>query len=313
VNTQQVPLPDIDYRGSFTISFPEENKFLAYSLKKEGVIVPPVLYKSSGRYRIVTGKRRIFWLKKVGIKTVPAHIINVDRKRAFVLGFWDNFSSRPLNSQEKINVLYGLRYICRFPWKKILEEFVPFLGLPSNIYFLKRLLNINFLPSQVKVLLSTERISYENCFKLMSLSCEELKVFLQIIGDLNLGRNKISDILSFYILLKKRRDINIPRILKEMLRIKKDNEHDFKSGFLQLRQFLFDKTHPHLAKDRKKAKNLIMKIKPHPDIKLFFPMDFEDKYLQIEFCAKDVKDFFSKVNSLTNISPQELRRFFQLL
>jgi len=305
VKTEQILLEE-----SFTISYPLYEEKLYESIKKVGLLSYPILKKEKDKFKIICGKRRIFVLKKLGIKEFEALVIKISNKDAFILGFLDNLAKRDLNLVEKINVLKGLKEICKLSWSQIAENFSQSLNLPSNPHYLNKIYYIHELEDSAKILLCKERINLETCLRLLRLNETERKVFLEVFNKLFLGRNKANDLLDFYFKIRNKRSQK--DILKKIQSFLKKEHTSPKQLFQTLREYLFRKAYPRYSAAKDKVKNLINNLKLQ-DIKVEFPQNFEEKELIFSFKVQNIKDFITKVNALSHIDKEKLSEIFKTL
>ena len=279
------------------------------SIQQVGIINPPLIFKAGSKYRIACGRRRVYYALVNNLSSIEARIVNVSSPEGFILGLWENLTARTLNPVEKINALYGLKYICRLSWKKISQDFSSALGLPANISVLRSILLLKDAPERIKYLLSRQRLSYELATSLKIFKEEELKIFLDIIETLSLGRNKINDILDLYSMLRKRPG-NRKRILKRIKNISLKNKDNPKQGFQEIKEFLYSLTHPQFLYTKRRLKS-IMKELPCVEIKIGVPRDLEDKRISFQFDARSAKEFMVKTALLRGISLDKINKILE--
>jgi len=76
---------------------------LAASIKEHGLI-NPLLVRARGKgYELISGHRRYLALQKIKAKTAPAHVIDVDDQRAFVLALTENMERKDPEPLEEAN------------------------------------------------------------------------------------------------------------------------------------------------------------------------------------------------------------------
>ena len=74
---------------------------LAESIRSNGIIQPLVLKKVDNEYIIVAGERRWRAAKSIGLKEVPAIIMNLTEKQILVISLIENIQREDLNSIEE--------------------------------------------------------------------------------------------------------------------------------------------------------------------------------------------------------------------
>ncbi len=78
---------------------------LVQSIKKYGILQPIIVrkIKDCDKYEIIAGERRYRSAKIVGLKTIPAIVMNFDDKDSFSLSIIENIQRENLNSIEEAN------------------------------------------------------------------------------------------------------------------------------------------------------------------------------------------------------------------
>lgn len=85
---------------------------LAESIKEHGIIQPLVLKKEGNVYSIIAGERRWRAAKSIGLKEVPAVILDLDDKSVLEVSLIENIQREDLNPIEEA-----------IAYKKLIEEF----------------------------------------------------------------------------------------------------------------------------------------------------------------------------------------------
>ena len=82
-----------------------ENKLneLSKAIKEYGIIQPIILRKVGETYEIIDGERRFRAANKIGIKTVPAIVLDIDEKQAAELLLTENMQKQLLTPIEEAN------------------------------------------------------------------------------------------------------------------------------------------------------------------------------------------------------------------
>ncbi|MBU5301820.1 ParB/RepB/Spo0J family partition protein [Clostridium sporogenes] len=94
-------------------NFDEEKiGYLAQSIKEHGIIQPLVLKKEGNLYTIVAGERRWRAAKLVGIKKIPAVVMDLDDRSVLEISLIENIQRQDLNCIEEAQA-----------YKNLIEEF----------------------------------------------------------------------------------------------------------------------------------------------------------------------------------------------
>lgn len=71
---------------------------LAESIRKIGLLQPIIVRSNnSENFEIVAGNRRFSACKKLGLRKIPCHIVELDDKKAFEVSVIENVQRRTLN------------------------------------------------------------------------------------------------------------------------------------------------------------------------------------------------------------------------
>ncbi|ABS33874.1 chromosome partitioning protein ParB [Clostridium botulinum] len=90
-------------------SFDEEKiGYLAQSIKEHGIIQPLVLKKEGNLYTIVAGERRWRAAKLVGIKKIPAVVMDLDDRSVLEISLIENIQRQDLNCIEEAQAYKNL-------------------------------------------------------------------------------------------------------------------------------------------------------------------------------------------------------------
>lgn len=114
VNSLLVPLNKIKSNGDQPRKKFDNDKIveLAESIKHHGIIQPLILNKVNDEYIIVAGERRWRAAKSLGLKEVPAIIMNLSDKQILEISLIENIQRQDLNPIEEA-----------FAYKKLLSDF----------------------------------------------------------------------------------------------------------------------------------------------------------------------------------------------
>ncbi|WP_102399238.1 ParB/RepB/Spo0J family partition protein [Haloimpatiens massiliensis] len=112
---------------------------LAQSIKQYGIIQPLVLKKEGESYIIIAGERRWRAAKVVGVKEVPAVVMNMPEKEVLEVSLIENIQREDLNPIEEAKA-----------YKRLIEEF-------------------NLTQSDVSSRIGKSRTAIANCMRLLNL------------------------------------------------------------------------------------------------------------------------------------------------
>ena len=129
---RQIPLNRIsEDPGPYCMSFRSDLDPLCRSIKKIGLIYPPLVIRGDGgKMDVVIGFRRILALKSLKCENAPMKDISdlgLSPLDLLIFNLYDNLSVRSFNNVEKGMILNRLK--SHLPGKEIRKQYMPLLGL----------------------------------------------------------------------------------------------------------------------------------------------------------------------------------------
>jgi ParB family chromosome partitioning protein len=118
---------------------PEKISELAQSIKEHGVIQPIILNKEDDTYIVIAGERRFRAAKSIGLKEIPAVVMNIDNKEVLEISLIENIQREDLNPIEEA-----------IAYKKLLVDF-------------------NLTQEEISKKVSKSRTAITNCMRLLNL------------------------------------------------------------------------------------------------------------------------------------------------
>ena len=136
---------------------------LAQSIRASGIIQPLLLRRRGGMFELVAGERRWRAAQIAGLSTVPAIVRDIPDEKLLELALIENIQRADLNPVEEANA-----------YKKLIES----LGLTQEEVaqrvgrdrsFITNYLRILKLPSEIRLLLEREKLSFGHARALLSI------------------------------------------------------------------------------------------------------------------------------------------------
>jgi len=139
--------------GNFR-SNPFDIEELVESIKEKGLLHPILVRPCDGFYDIVAGNRRYIASKKIGLKKITCHVIEVDDKKAFEINLTENIQRKNLNSIEQAHAFK--EYLLKFGWGGI-SDLAKRIG--KSISYVDKKIKILELSQDILELVYNQRIS----------------------------------------------------------------------------------------------------------------------------------------------------------
>ncbi len=281
---------------TFCLSFPLLPFPLAFFIRETGFLSPLVLRKQKGDkgYQIVLGFKRMAVLRKT--KRIPAFVFSereLPNKKAILLSLYENLSERRFNEIEKSMAIEKLRSLAKITDEKLIDFFLPLLGLPRNKDYLKNYLRLGKLEGATKKAVSQREISVDMGIILAGLCPLERKLFFSLIKRLRLNQNKARIIIALLEEIGRREERSIALLLREKpVRSLQD--------FPTLRNYLLTRRYPEFKAYEKRFSGLVKRLKLPSKIKIIPPPFFEEDRLKVNLEIKEhkeSKEILSHLNS----------------
>ncbi len=294
---------------TFSLSYPLYPLPLASFIKETGFISPLILRRQKGnrRYQIVSGFKRAAILKKRSQGKIPAFIFSekeMPDKKAILLSFYENLSHRQFNEIEKALAIEKLFSLGKIPEERLINFFLPLLGLPRSKKYLDGYFALSGLEEPVKKDLVQGIIGVEVGIILAGFNPLVRKLFLRLIKRLKLNQNKTKEVITLLGEISRREDRLIPSLLREEPIRKVQN-------FSTLRDYLLNRRYPEFKAYEKNFLKLTKKLKLSSGIKIVPPPFFEDDKLKINLEVKEEKELEEILSSLNKAFKS--KRFGEIL
>ena len=140
---------------------------LASSIRQHGVLQPLLVRSHDGGYQLIAGQRRWLAARKVGLRTVPCRLLELDDRQVNEVAIEENLKREDLNDLDKAKAFQD--YLQRFG--STIEELAQRLSL--NRATVSNTLRLLELPDEVKQRLRTGKITAGHARAILSLSLED--------------------------------------------------------------------------------------------------------------------------------------------
>lgn len=307
VSIDQIDLDDRTY----VITFESPISQLIYSIKKIGIIHPPMLEKKTGNtYRVVSGLKRILALKHLNVTQFPAGVFfstgSEPNIELFLLNLYENIGTRNLNHIEKSQVLYKLINLFKLSEEQVIMEFLPQLNLGENKLVLSRYLKLIHLEDNLKIAIVEDFISIDIAIALLERSKNERQAIFELFQWLKLGKNRQKE---FMRLLQEIAEIS-GRSIEQLLFNSKIQDVLSKNKITPPRKIEYIKEilkkmrYPLFASMEDNFQKIKKDLKLPPNIILRPPPFFEGEKYTIEFTFENQSEFKKLTEILKSISEQ---------
>jgi len=150
---EKIPLNKI-IRSKFNYRNIEENlDELAKSIAQNGLLIPVMVRPSENHYELICGNRRVEACKKLGWKQIPAIIIEMNDKEAFIASLVENIQRETLDPIQEAKAYND--FVQKYGWGGV-TELARLIG-KSEPYVSHRIMFLS-LPREVQDLISARQL-----------------------------------------------------------------------------------------------------------------------------------------------------------
>ena len=297
-----------DSLTDFSLGPPSEN--LEKSIKELGITNPISLMRVDGTetFRIISGHRRVCISNNLGLKDVPARIIEeqIDSATCLKINILDNIDHRNYSDIEKG---IGLNKISKtgLPDSEIIQEFLPLINIQPSKKLMDEFLKSNQFSKSLQLLLHEYNIPLRVFSTLFNWDDSDRKTLAKLIQPLHLGINKWREVLELVDETSRRENItpaavlNDPNVNSIMTNseIPIHKKYDSIFHILKLRRF------PTISEMQKKFYIALDKLNIDPRTKVRAAKYFENDEIKIELRFSRQQDLLAQVEKLSNTAGSE--------
>jgi len=302
----QINIDQIDKDDKrFQISPPVSVDSLIFSIKKAGLLNPPVLTKRDKRYIIVSGWRRISACQKLSIKVIPVFVMRESSDlEAFKIPVFENLSLKDYSHIEKAAVLKKFHDFGEPP-DRLIKKVMPLIKIAPRREMLDVYLKIDRLKSDIKKLAQQKNWSFKTLEIMTEMRAREVKSLYPFIQRLSLNKQKqlIENIFD----IAKKRGALIHDVLNsgEFSRIKQDENLNPVQKAEKIHGLAKKKRTPSLTAWRQAFEKISKNLDLPEEMKVIPSKFFENEILTIKLDIKDKEELHKHIRKLKELSERK--------
>lgn len=309
-NPEEVEIEKIDFEDKFfAATYPLECKRLKESITRVGLIQPVIVRKQekTEKYQLVCGLRRALACRELDFKQIEALVYSeaeLSGQDGFLLGLFENLAHRDLNDIEKSIVLNKLHYQFGVDQSRIIEDYLPLLGLEAGEAVFRQYLPLTELNEEIKEYIVRKRLPVRASSRLLALSPEDRRASFRLISRLNLGVNLIVEFLTYLEETSRRDEIPVRELLddREIEAVLGNKELTRPRKIELIRKILRGKRYPQLTGLEAQVEEKLRQLHLPPELKVSPPAYFEGDELKVEFQFRDPKELKRMADKLLKLS-----------
>jgi len=306
---KSVSIDNINIDDKLTsFSFGASADSLKQSIKELGIIHPVTLVQVANRFRIICGHKRIQIVSQLKINTVPARIFEptLSEESMLMLNLSENQFLRHYSDIEKGFILSKL-CIVKIPEIRIIEKYMPMLGLDKSKKLLDDHLSSNLFTMGLKMLLHEMNVPLRIYSIFSNWDAESSGAAESFFSVLRPGVNKWRDLLEWVDEISIRDGISPSNIFKlpELKSILNQNDLAPNVRYDRIRKIFHSKRYPVLSDLRVRLARSIDALKLDDKTKVLVQDSFESDEIKIEMNFRTKEEFVNQLEKLVRAADSE--------
>lgn len=162
---------------------------LCKSISEKGLLHPIVVRPVGGVFEVVGGMRRLSACRKVGLKRIPCHVVNLDEREAFEVSLIENIQRETLDPAEEARAFE--RYVNQYGYGSVSE-----LGrrIGKSEEYVSQRLRLLQLPGDILEKVSRRLITASHATELVGLREEEQLLLTSMVATERLSSKEVRKI-----------------------------------------------------------------------------------------------------------------------
>jgi hypothetical protein len=298
---RDIDLDDTRFKTSSTFSIDR----LAASVQRIGLLHPPVVTKRGQKWILVTGWKRAAAWRKIGMRTLPAAVLDEPNDReAFLYAVHENLAVREFAYLEKAEILTKLGGLGMSD-PEIIKTIMPMIDIPPTKLYLDGYRAIGRFPPGVKRLILDRKLPFSVTQLLAGFGRSDLEAIVPLL--LPLGQNKQKEILEDLrgLCLGKNRSVRGILRREDIRRILRSDAWPVLQKSERIRRILKKMRNPHLADWEEDFAAVLKKMSWPKNIAIAPAPYFECDEMTVNFRFRDAKEFKEHAARLAGLAAKE--------
>jgi len=302
----KIPLNKINLEDErFRISYHSNLDKIILSLKKIGLVNPPIVTLREPHIILVSGWKRVLGYISLSFSQIPVYMLDEKNDlKTFKMSFYENLATRSYNTIEKAEVVGRLKKFGEDE-NSIIKKYFPLINIPSTRSHLDVYLAAFEFEPEIKKLVLEKNTAFVSLQLLTEFSSWERRILLPLLSCLS--QNKIKEILED--ILEICRKYNMPAwkflLSRDIMDIKVAENLSSLQKADKIRLILKRKRYPTLFSWTKSFDSVLKKICWPEEISISPSKYFEGEEISVNFNFKNMEEFRKKLDELQKLSSKE--------
>ncbi|NIM57628.1 MAG: ParB N-terminal domain-containing protein [Candidatus Aminicenantes bacterium] len=301
LSLKEIFLEDERFRISYYFSL--EKQIL--SIKKVGLLNPPLVALRDKQFILVSGWKRVLACIKLSLFSIPVFVLEEeDDLKSFLVAFYENLATREFSLLEKAEILRRLKKFGEDE-KSIVKGYLPLLDIPPTVSNLESFLAFSGLEPEVKKIIHQKSIPFSSVRMLVGFTTQERKLLLPLLFPA--GQNKFKGILEDLKEISKRNDISPKKILssKEIQDIMGSEKLSPLQKSDSVRLILRKKRYPALSLRKESFDSLLKKLRLPKTVEVKPSPFFEEENFSVNFSFGNSEELQANLLKLQELSSRK--------
>jgi len=298
---REIDLSDTRFKTSAAFSIER----LAASLRKSGLLHPPMVTKRGQKWILVTGWKRAAAWRKIGMRILPATVLDEpDDREAFLHALHENLAVREFAYLEKAEILTKCGGLGMSD-PEIMKTILPLIDIPTAKLYLDAYRAIGRFPPVVKGLILEKKLPFSVAQLLAEFGRNDLEAIAPLL--LPVGQNKMKEILEDLKGLSLGKNRSVRGILRreEIRRILRSEDWPPLQKSERVRGILRKMRNPHLAEWEEDFAAALKKLGWPKNVAITPAPYFERDEMTVHFRFRDAKEFKERAARLAGLAAKD--------
>jgi len=305
---EPIPLATIDWQDtSCLITYGPLPDTLRRSVQAVGVLQFPLLQgRPNGRFRIVSGSRRLLICRELGLGPVTCQILDESLfpEACLRLAVYDNVATRVLNPVERSLVL--AKMLDSLPQAQVIGEFMPLLDLEPSIKLLSRYLKLLRLEKDMLDALADGRLHERTASALASLEPTDRRALFALFGEFSFSVSVQQEIIELAVEIGRREGMAPAEVLKAdaIVALRREQRRPARHRAEEIRRYLQGRRAPRLTARRERFLKETEELGLPSGVRLVPPLYFEGPQWRLECTFQRGRDLAQALRTVAVMAEQ---------
>lgn len=305
---EPIPLAAIDWHDtSCLITYGPLPEALRRSIQAVGLLQIPLLQaRQQGRFRIVSGSRRLLICRELGLEPITCQILgeSLSPEACLRLAVYDNAAARVLNPVERSLVLAKMLALC--PQPQVIGEFMPLLDLEPSTTLLSRCLELLRLEKDMLDALAAGRLHERTASALAPLKPTDRRALFTLFGEFSFSVSIQQEIIQLAVEIGQREGTAPAEVLKAdaIMALRREQRRPARHRAEEIRRYLQGRRTPRLTARRERFLKETQALGLPSGVRLVPPPYFEVPQWRLECTFQRGKDLARTLGTLAIMADQ---------